>query len=98
MDFCPHHVSHYLGMDVHDTSAISRNIPIQAGMVLTIEPAIYVSENGGTKYPSRSEFQGIGIRIEDDILIQLDANQKLSCEVLTYQCPKTVKEIENLMS
>ncbi len=85
-------------MDVHDTSAVSRNIPIQAGMVLTIEPAIYVSERSKAKYSSRPEFQGIGIRIEDDILIRLDSNQKLSCEILTHQCPKTVNEIENLMS
>lgn len=37
-DFCPHHVSHYLGMDVHDTGLIPRNIPLQPGMVITVEP------------------------------------------------------------
>jgi len=97
MKFCPHHVSHYLGMDVHDTSAISRGIPIQAGMVLTIEPAIYVTDSKTAKRTSRSEFDGICVRIEDDILIHLDTNQKLSCEILTHHCPKTVQDIENLM-
>lgn len=36
--YCPHHVSHYLGMDVHDTGKISRDIQIQPGMIITIEP------------------------------------------------------------
>lgn len=36
--YCPHHVSHYLGMDVHDTGKISRSIKLQPGMIITIEP------------------------------------------------------------
>lgn len=36
--YCPHHVSHYLGMDVHDTGKISRSIRIQPGMIITMEP------------------------------------------------------------
>lgn len=39
--FCPHHVSHYLGMDVHDTSKISRSIRVQPGMIVTVEPGLY---------------------------------------------------------
>lgn len=35
---CPHHVSHYLGIDVHDTGTVNRNIPLEPGMVITIEP------------------------------------------------------------
>lgn len=38
--YCPHHVSHYLGMDVHDTGKISRSIKIQPGMIITIEPGM----------------------------------------------------------
>ena len=38
---CPHHVSHYLGMDVHDTPSISKSTPLLPGMVITIEPALY---------------------------------------------------------
>lgn len=37
-DFCPHHVSHYLGMDIHDTGLIKRDIPLTPGMVFTVEP------------------------------------------------------------
>ena len=36
--YCPHHVSHYLGMDVHDTGKISRSVRIQPGMIITMEP------------------------------------------------------------
>lgn len=38
--YCPHHVSHYLGMDVHDTGNVSRNIKLQPGMIVTVEPGI----------------------------------------------------------
>lgn len=40
-DLCPHHVSHYLGMDVHDTGLIPRSIPMQSGMVITVEPGMF---------------------------------------------------------
>ena len=40
-DFCPHHVSHYLGMDVHDTSSISRHDKLKPGMIVTSEPGKY---------------------------------------------------------
>ncbi|CAL7948080.1 unnamed protein product [Xylocopa violacea] len=51
--YCPHHVSHYLGMDVHDTGKISRNLKLQPGMIVTVEP----------------EFYGLAVRVEDDILV-----------------------------
>ncbi|XP_015910137.1 xaa-Pro aminopeptidase 3 [Parasteatoda tepidariorum] len=86
--FCPHHVSHYLGMDVHDTSTISRGITLQPGMVITIEPGVYISRNNMTV---PDEYRGLCIRIEDDILITEDG-----CEVLTRDCPKSVEEIEEL--
>jgi Xaa-Pro aminopeptidase len=38
---CPHHVSHYLGIDVHDTDKVKRNIPLETGMVITIEPGMH---------------------------------------------------------
>lgn len=37
-DLCPHHVSHYLGMDIHDTGKMSRSMKIQPGMIVTVEP------------------------------------------------------------
>jgi len=39
-EFCPHHVSHYLGMDVHDTDDINRSIKLCPGMVITVEPGM----------------------------------------------------------
>lgn len=37
-EFCPHHVSHYLGMDIHDTVHVDRNVPLKPGMIFTVEP------------------------------------------------------------
>lgn len=45
--YCPHHVGHYLGMDVHDTDEISRNIKLQPGMIVTIEPGKFVETSTG---------------------------------------------------
>ncbi|KAH9312418.1 hypothetical protein KI387_027453, partial [Taxus chinensis] len=56
---------HYLGMDVHDCSSISGDHPLQPGVVITIEPGVYIPANSST--PER--FRGIGIRIEDEVLI-----------------------------
>lgn len=42
-ELCPHHASHYLGMDVHDTNSVSRNIKMRAGMVITVEPGLFYS-------------------------------------------------------
>ncbi|XP_077302776.1 xaa-Pro aminopeptidase 3 [Arctopsyche grandis] len=87
--YCPHHVSHYLGLDVHDTPLILRNIPVQPGMVITVEPGIYIRPNDQSV---REEFRGIGIRIEDDILItQRDPI------VLTEKCLKNRNEIEDIV-
>ncbi|XP_032674468.1 xaa-Pro aminopeptidase 3 isoform X2 [Odontomachus brunneus] len=88
--YCPHHVSHYLGMDVHDNGKIPRNIQIQPGMIITIEPGVYVSPNNPY---APIHFHGLGIRIEDDILVTENG-----AEVLTKNCPKEVAEIEALAS
>lgn len=53
--YCPHSTSHFLGLDVHDVGEYDK--PLQAGMVLTVEPGIYIPE------------ESIGIRIEDDVLV-----------------------------
>jgi len=88
--FCPHHVSHYLGLDVHDTGRVTRNIPLRPGMVITIEPGVYVDLN---QKNAPKEFHGLGLRIEDDILIT-----ETGVEVLTRHCPKSVSQIEETMN
>ncbi|KAH8304679.1 hypothetical protein KR018_003051 [Drosophila ironensis] len=87
--FCPHHVSHYLGMDVHDTPHVPRSARIVPGMVFTIEPGIYIGPHC-TDVPA--EFRGIGIRIEDDLLI----NEQGRAEVLTSGCVKDPRALEIL--
>ncbi|XP_076319336.1 xaa-Pro aminopeptidase 3-like [Tachypleus tridentatus] len=86
--FCPHHVSHYLGMDVHDTRIISRTMKLKPGMVITVEPGIYITPEN-RQVPA--QYRGMGIRIEDDVLIT-----DVGPEVLTSRCPKTVTDIERI--
>lgn len=62
--YFPHATSHFLGIDVHDVGDYSH--PIEAGVILTVEPGIYIPE------------EGIGVRIEDDVLITADGCQNLS--------------------
>ncbi|CAL1532454.1 unnamed protein product [Lymnaea stagnalis] len=88
--FCPHHVGHYLGMDVHDTSLVSRQIKLQPNMVVTVEPGLYIPQNDMTV---SSEFRGLGIRIEDNVLVTESKPINMSAS-----CPKRVDDIEDLMS
>jgi Xaa-Pro aminopeptidase len=76
--FYPHQTSHWLGMDVHDTGLYTlqgESRPLKPGMVFTIEPGFYVQPQDLKSPP---EYRGIGIRIEDDILVTQNG-----CEVLT---------------
>ena len=95
--FYMHRTGHWLGMDVHDVGDYRDAAPaseekpwrtLQAGMVLTIEPGIYVRPTEGVP----EEFWNIGIRIEDDALVTADG-----CRLLTHEAPKTVAEIEAVM-
>ncbi|XP_068096314.1 xaa-Pro aminopeptidase 3 [Hyperolius riggenbachi] len=86
--FCPHHVGHYLGMDVHDTPDVSRSQSLQPGMVITIEPGIYIPEND-IDVPEK--YRGLGIRIEDDIVIT-----DHSPIILSADCPKEMYEIHHV--
>ncbi|XP_068968530.1 xaa-Pro aminopeptidase 3-like [Bombus flavifrons] len=88
--YCPHHVSHYLGMDVHDTGKISRSLKLQPGMIITVEPGIYINHKNRFAPP---EFYGLAVRIEDDILIT--ENDPIN---LTENCPKEIIKIEALAS
>lgn len=75
-----HSIGHSLGLDTHDISYENRNATFKEGMVWTVEPGIYIEE------------EGIGIRIEDDILVTANGT-----EVLTKDMIKTVEDIENFM-
>ena len=54
--YCPHHVGHWLGMDVHDTSLVSRQTPLAPGMVVTVEPGFQYVLNISFKFLSLTEF------------------------------------------
>ena len=92
-DFYMHGAGHWLGIDVHDAGANQKagtSRPLEAGMVMTIEPGIYIAPDN-KKVPKK--WRGIGIRIEDDVLITRTGNR-----VLTSAVPKTTEEIEALMA
>ena len=87
--YYPHGVGHFLGMDVHDIGLYEKNgkpRPLQAGMCLTIEPGLYIPK---ADLSAPLALRGLGIRIEDDILIC-----EKGCEVLSYKAPKEVSDIE----
>lgn len=91
--FFMHRVGHWLGMDVHDVGEYKVGNEwrlLEPGMVTTIEPGIYIAP--GTK-GVRREWWGIGIRIEDDVVVTDDAP-----EVLTAAMPTDPDEIERLMA
>ncbi len=92
-DFYMHRIGHWLGMDVHDVGDYKIEgewRPLEPGMVMTVEPGIYVAPDND-KVEAR--WRGIGIRIEDDILIT-----EQGCEILTAAVPKEIEEIEALMA
>ena len=95
-------MSHYLGMDVHDTPLVSRNIPLVPGMVITVEPGLYFPRGRQIRHLDASKLSsdllGIGARLEDDVLITSDSSGNLSCEVLTDSCPKSLEELDKIMS
>lgn len=90
--FFLHRTGHWLGLDVHDVGAYKIGEAwrvLEPGMVLTVEPGIYIPASRGV--PRR--FHNIGVRIEDDVLVTRNG-----AEVLTSGVPKEVAEIEALMA
>jgi Xaa-Pro aminopeptidase len=91
-EFYPHRTGHYLGLDVHDVGRYTDDDKayraLEPGMVLTVEPGLYVQPD--TDVPDR--WKGIGIRIEDDILCTTGAPENL-----TGAIPKTIDEIESIV-
>jgi Xaa-Pro aminopeptidase len=89
--FYMHRTSHWLGLDVHDVGAYTidgKPRPLQPGMLLTVEPGLYIPK---ACEDVAVEYRGIGIRIEDDVLVT-DAGH----QVLTTAVPKEVDDVEAL--
>ncbi|ATC93812.1 Xaa-Pro aminopeptidase [Pseudoalteromonas tunicata] len=89
--FYMHGVGHWLGLDVHDVGDYKqdeKDRPFEPGMVLTVEPGLYVAADA----IAPEQFKGIGIRIEDDVVVTQTGHI-----VLTALVPKTIAEIEAIM-
>ena len=89
--FYMHRTGHWLGLDVHDAGEYKRAgrwRPLDPGMVLTVEPGLYI--RAAPDVPER--LRDIGVRIEDDVLVR-----EGGCEVLTAEAPKRIDDIEALM-
>jgi Xaa-Pro aminopeptidase len=92
-DFYMHKAGHWLGLDVHDVGdyrVADEWRMLEPGMVMTVEPGLYVAPDN-TKVAKK--WRGIGIRIEDDVIVTAKGH-----EVITSGVPKTVEEIEALMA
>ncbi|WP_031519700.1 Xaa-Pro aminopeptidase [Siccibacter colletis] len=89
--FFMHGLGHWLGLDVHDVGAYGadRSRPLEPGMVITVEPGLYIAPDADVP----AEYRGIGIRIEDNILITEAGNENLTASVV-----KHADEIEALMA
>ncbi|MDF7670970.1 Xaa-Pro aminopeptidase [Orbaceae bacterium ESL0721] len=88
LNYYMHGLGHWLGIDVHDVGS-DRNCPLQSGMVLTVEPGLYINQHADVP----AQYRGIGIRIEDNIIITDNGNT-----VLTGDVPKDPDAIEALMA
>jgi Xaa-Pro aminopeptidase len=91
--FYMHRVGHWLGLDVHDVGDYRVGDEwrvLEPGMVMTVEPGLYIAAGDTTV---AKKWRGIGIRIEDDVVVTEDG-----CEVISAGVPKTVEAIEELMA
>ncbi|QKX58745.1 uncharacterized protein TRUGW13939_05872 [Talaromyces rugulosus] len=85
----PHHLGHYIGLDVHDAAGYPRTGSLKAGQCITIEPGIYVPDD--ERWPEK--FRGIGIRIEDSVCVGDEDPITLTTEAV-----KEIDDIEALRS
>jgi len=89
-----HNTGHWIGLDVHDVGIYRPNgAPrvLEAGMVITVEPGLYFGAWRGDVEVSE-KWAGIGIRIEDDVLVTAEGP-----DVLTADCPKEIGDLEALI-
>ncbi|HEY6130419.1 MAG TPA: M24B family metallopeptidase, partial [Halioglobus sp.] len=92
-DFYMHRVGHWLGLDVHDVGDYRVDDEwrlLEPGMVMTVEPGLYISPDN-TRVAKK--WRGIGIRIEDDVVVTEEG-----CDVISSGAPKTIEDIEALMA
>ncbi len=92
-DFYMHKTGHWIGLDVHDVGDYQvhgQPRVLEPGMVLTVEPALYIGKDN-TK--AAKKWRGIGIRIEDDVLVTREGY-----DILSKGVPKTREDIEHLMA
>ncbi len=86
-----HNIGHWIGLDTHDVGVYKKKdqswMTLQAGVVLTVEPGIYIAKDAAVD----AKWQGIGVRIEDDVLVTDEG-----CDVLTSAVPKTIEAIEGV--
>lgn len=89
--FYMHGLGHWLGLDVHDVGSYGQEKQriLEIGMVITVEPGIYISEDADVP----EQYKGIGVRIEDNLLMTEYGNK-----ILTAAAPKEIADIENLMN
>ncbi|EFN53170.1 hypothetical protein CHLNCDRAFT_136970 [Chlorella variabilis] len=85
--FYPHSVGHWLGLDTHDSSTMSHDRPLEPGVVLTIEPGLYIPDD-----EAFGRYRGIGVRIEDDVAVTAAGHEVLSADV-----PVEAAEVEQLV-
>jgi Xaa-Pro aminopeptidase len=91
--FDMHGTSHWLGMDVHDVGAYTtggKPRPLAPGMVITVEPGLYIAADAADVPDG---LRGLGVRIEDDILVTADGHENL-----TAACPKEIDALEAICS
>jgi Xaa-Pro aminopeptidase len=87
-----HRTGHWLGLDVHDAGEYKKQgrwRALEPGMVLTVEPGLYIRAAADVPEALRD----IGVRIEDDVVVRREG----ACELLTAEAPKRVEDIEALM-
>jgi len=81
----PHYLTHPIGIDLHESGTVERSAPLKEGMVITIEPGVYVPAD--PQFPKH--FHGLGMRIEDEVLVGTEHPV-----VLSASAPKEIEDVE----